>query len=72
MNQTISITSTSLHFREGNSDKEYHAAVEPEGEGYRPTGEAHQPITHAKNSGEDTRIRCQLLNPVDVEQANEL
>lgn len=31
---TISITSTSLHFREGNSDKEYHAAVEPEGEGY--------------------------------------
>ena len=25
----ISITITSLHFREGNSDKEYHVAVEP-------------------------------------------
>ena len=34
---TISITSTSLHFREGNSDKEYHAAIEPKGEGYLVT-----------------------------------
>jgi len=115
MNQT-SITSTSLHFREGNSDKEYHAAVEPEGEGYivtfaygrrgntlttgrktthivslkeanaihdklvkqkmakgyRPTGEQARPIGHAKDSGEDTGIRCQLLNPVDEEEANDL
>ncbi len=28
------IQSASLHFREGNSDKEYHAAIEPSGEGY--------------------------------------
>ena len=31
---TPTITSTSLYFREGNSDKEYHLAVEPSGEGY--------------------------------------
>ena len=31
---TPTITSTSLYFREGNSDKEYHLAVEPKGEGY--------------------------------------
>jgi bifunctional non-homologous end joining protein LigD len=30
----ITIQSTSLYFREGNSDKEYHAAIEPSGEGY--------------------------------------
>ena len=32
--QTTTIQSTSLHYREGNSDKEYHAAIEPCGEGY--------------------------------------
>ena len=31
---TPTIQSASLHFREGNSDKEYHAAIEPSGEGY--------------------------------------
>ena len=31
---TSTITSTSLYFREGNSDKEYHLAVESQGEGY--------------------------------------
>ena len=31
---TPTIQSTSLYFREGNSDKEYHAAIEPSGEGY--------------------------------------
>ena len=30
----ITIQSTSLYFREGNSDKEYHTAIEPSGEGY--------------------------------------
>jgi len=35
MIQTTSpYTMTSLYFREGNSDKEYHAAIEPHGEGY--------------------------------------
>jgi bifunctional non-homologous end joining protein LigD len=32
--QTTSIQSASLHFREGNSDKVYHAAVEPKDDGY--------------------------------------
>ncbi|MEY3898780.1 MAG: hypothetical protein RLZZ214_4302, partial [Verrucomicrobiota bacterium] len=32
--QTTTILSASLHFREGNSDKVYHAAVEPKGDGY--------------------------------------
>ncbi len=31
---TPTIQSASLHFREGNSNKEYNAAIEPEGEGY--------------------------------------
>ena len=31
---TPTIQSASLHFREGNSDKVYHAAIEPKGEGY--------------------------------------
>jgi bifunctional non-homologous end joining protein LigD len=31
---TPTIQSASLHFREGSSDKEYHAAIEPHGEGY--------------------------------------
>ena len=34
MNQPTTIQSTSLHFREGASDKVYHAAIEPSGEGY--------------------------------------
>lgn len=38
MTSTIpTIQSASLYFREGNSDKEYHAAIEPEGEGYLVT-----------------------------------
>ena len=32
--QTTTIQSASLHFREGNSDKVYHAAIEPKGDGY--------------------------------------
>jgi predicted DNA-binding WGR domain protein len=31
---TPTIQSASLQYREGNSDKEYHAAIEPSGEGY--------------------------------------
>jgi bifunctional non-homologous end joining protein LigD len=34
---TPTLQSASLHFREGNSDKEYHAAIEPRGEGYLVT-----------------------------------
>ena len=32
--QTTPIQSASLHYREGNSDKVYHAAVEPKDDGY--------------------------------------
>ena len=32
--QSTTIQSASLYFREGSSDKEYHAAIEPSGEGY--------------------------------------
>ena len=117
MNTTI--TRTSLYFREGNSDKEYHVAIEPEGEGYHVTyaygrrgntlttgsktrdivdlaeatsihdklvrrkmakgyrpadGEDQNPATiaHARDSGGDTGIRCQLLNPVDEDQVPRL
>lgn len=31
------IQSASLHFREGSSDKEYHAAIEPQGDGFTVT-----------------------------------
>ncbi len=34
MNTTPTIQSASLHYREGNSDKVYHAAIEPQGEGH--------------------------------------
>jgi len=34
---TTTIQSASLHYREGNSDKVYHAAIEPEGERYHVT-----------------------------------
>ncbi len=34
---TPTIQSASLHFREGSSDKVYHAAIEPKGEGYLVT-----------------------------------
>jgi bifunctional non-homologous end joining protein LigD len=40
--------------------------------GYRPTGDQHQAITHAANSGADTGIRCQLLNPVEEDQVTRL
>ena len=116
MKQNTTITRTSLHYREGNSDKEYHVAVEPEGEGYVVTftygrrgstlttgrkttnavslaeantihdklvrqktakgyhlsGEEPQAIAHANDAGKDSGIRCQLLNPVDEEVANDL
>jgi bifunctional non-homologous end joining protein LigD len=34
---TPTLQSASLHYREGNSDKVYHAAIEPKGEGYLVT-----------------------------------
>ena len=103
------ITTTSLYFREGNSDKEYHASVKPQGEGYivtfaygrrgstlttgsktpdivtlsqataihdklvrektakgyRPSDESATPYQQTGNAGNDSGVRCQLLNPVD-------
>ncbi len=105
----ITIQSTSLYFREGNSDKEYHTAIEPSGEGYivtfaygrrgsnlttgtktphivslaeataihaklireksakgyRPSGETKAPYQQSGNEGNDSGIRCQLLNAVE-------
>ncbi|MEP2774889.1 MAG: NERD domain-containing protein [Luteolibacter sp.] len=112
----LQLTSTSLHFREGNSDKEYHVAVEPEGggyivtyaygrrgnplttgrktqhivclaeankihdqlvrqktaKGYQLAGDQAQQIVHARDAGEDTGIRCQLLNAVEEDQVTRL
>jgi bifunctional non-homologous end joining protein LigD len=34
---TPTLQSASLHYREGSSDKVYHAAIEPKGEGYLVT-----------------------------------
>jgi bifunctional non-homologous end joining protein LigD len=110
------IQSTSLYFREGNSDKEYHAAIEPEGEGYivtfaygrrgsnlstgtktphivtleqattihaklireksakgyRQSGESAKPYQQSGDEGNDSGIRCQLLNPVDESELSRL
>ena len=113
----ISITSTSLYFREGNSDKEYHLAVEPAGEGYivtyaygrrgstlttgtktphivtlaeanaihdklvrektakgyRQSGEpSTKPYQQSGSEGQDSGIRCQLLNPVEEGELHQL
>ena len=103
------ITTTSLFFREGNSDKEYHVSVKPQGEGYivtfsygrrgstlttgsktpnivsleqanaihdrlvrekkvkgyRPNGESATSYQQSGDEGNDSGIRCQLLNSVD-------
>jgi bifunctional non-homologous end joining protein LigD len=113
------IHSTSLYFREGNSDKEYHIAIEPRGEGYivtfaygrrgntlttgtktpdivtleqanaihdklirekyakgyKPdTGSAGsiKPYRQSGNEGQDTGIRCQLLNPIEKDEVPRL
>jgi len=110
------IASTSLYFREGNSDKEYHAAIEPNGEGYLvtfaygrrgntlttgtktqtivtlhqahsiynklvaskvskgycPEGEAKAPYQQSGTEGNDSGIRCQLLNPVEHTELQKL
>jgi bifunctional non-homologous end joining protein LigD len=111
------IQSTSLYFREGNSDKEYHTAIEPSGEGYIVTfaygrrgntlttgtktphivslaeataihaklireksakgyrqsnDEAKAPYQQSGDEGNDSGIRCQLLNPVDESELQRL
>ncbi|MEO5714889.1 MAG: WGR domain-containing protein [Luteolibacter sp.] len=116
MNPTnTSITTTSLYFREGGSDKEYHASIEPKGEGYivtfaygrrgntlttgtkTPTivtldqaqaihqklvaskvakgyspGNDGTPYQQTGGEGNDSGIRCQLLNPVDESELSRL
>jgi bifunctional non-homologous end joining protein LigD len=123
---TTPIQSASLHFREGSSDKVYHVAIEPAGEGYHVsfaygrrgsslstgnktttpvnlaeatkvfgklvasklakgyqhnstspttnTSSSNEPQPHRQtgNEGRDSGIRCQLLNPVDVGEVEEL
>jgi bifunctional non-homologous end joining protein LigD len=113
---SITTATTSLYFREGNSDKEYHASIEPQDDGYIVTfaygrrgstlstgiktphivtlQQAHaiydklvaskvakgykpdgQPATNDQqsgNEGNDSGIRCQLLNPVEGAELIEL
>jgi bifunctional non-homologous end joining protein LigD len=113
---TPTITATSLYFREGNSDKEYHVAVEPKGEGYivtyaygrrgsnlttgtktphivtlaqanalhdklvrekvakgyQPNGESKAPYQQSGSEGQDSGIRCQLLNAIDESELSRL
>ena len=120
MIQTIpTIQSTSLYFHEGSSDKVYHAAIEPEGEGYIVTfaygrrgntlttgtktpyqvslreatkvfdklvssklakgyqysaasvGET-KPYRQSGSEGQDSGIRCQLLNAIDKSELSRL
>jgi bifunctional non-homologous end joining protein LigD len=116
---TPTIQSASLHYSEGNSDKEYHAAIEPNGEGYIVTfaygrrgntlttgtkttypvslhqatkvfdklvasklakgyrysaasyGEE-KPYRQSGNEGQDSGIRCQLLNAIDESELGRL
>jgi bifunctional non-homologous end joining protein LigD len=116
---TPSIQSASLHFREGSSDKVYHAAIEPQEEGYIVTfsygrrgqtlntgtktsypvtiqeatkvfdklvasklakgyryssasyGED-KPYRQSGNEGQDSGIRCQLLNAIDESELGRL
>jgi bifunctional non-homologous end joining protein LigD len=65
MNQTTTIQSASLHYREGNSDKVYQAAIEPKGDGYIVTF-AYGRRGHTLNTGikNDT--------PVPLETATKL
>ncbi|MEO5915811.1 MAG: WGR domain-containing protein [Luteolibacter sp.] len=116
MNTAPGIQSTSLHFREGSSDKVYQAAIEPKDDGYivtfaygrrgntlttgtktphivtlqqaqaiygklvasktskgyKPDGESATPYQQTGREGEDSGIRCQLLNPVDESELQRL
>lgn len=113
---TTSIPSTSLYFREGNSDKVYHAAIEPKGDGYivsfaygrrgstlttgaktddplpletatkvfnklvasklakgyQYSDQAGSVYRQSGNEGNDSGIRCQLLNPVEESEVQAL
>lgn len=109
MQTTTTIQTTSLHFREGNSDKVYHVAIEAKGDGhivtfaygrrgntlstgsktgkpvpletatrlfdkllasklakgYRHADPMAAPYQQSGTEGNDSGIRCQLLNPVE-------
>jgi hypothetical protein len=47
--QTTTIQSTSLHYREGNSDKVYQAAIEPKDDGYIVTFAYHPPFPRLRS-----------------------
>lgn len=113
---TITIATTSLYFREGSSDKEYHASIEPKDDGYivtfaygrrgntlstgtktphivtleqahaihdklvaskvakgyKPDGQPAATYAQSGDEGQDSGIRCQLLNPVEGARLIEL
>ncbi|MEI7911838.1 MAG: WGR domain-containing protein [Verrucomicrobiota bacterium] len=110
------IQSASLYLRDGSSDKEYHAAIEPKAcgfivtfaygrrgntltvgtkteapvsladatkvfdklvaskvaKGYRALGGSFTPSQLTGNEGNDSGVRCQLLNPVDSTELERL
>jgi len=113
---TTTIQSASLHYREGNSDKVYQAAIEPKDDGfivtfvygrrgntlntgikndtpvpletatklfdkliaskvakgYQPDGEVVKPYQQSGSEGQDSGIRCQLLNAIDESELSRL
>jgi len=58
-------TMTSLHFREGNSDKEYHAAIEPKGDGYVVT------FAYGRR-GSTLTVGTKTAAPVPLDQAQSI
>lgn len=62
---TTTLQSASLHFREGNSDKVYHAAIEPKGGGYLVTF-AYGRRGNTLNTGSKT------THPVSIHEATKL
>jgi bifunctional non-homologous end joining protein LigD len=62
---TPTIQSASLHFREGSSDKEYHAAIEPKGEGYLVT------FAYGRR-GNTLTTGTKTTNPVSLAEATKI
>jgi len=62
---TPTIQSTSLYFNEGSSDKEYHAAIEPKGEGYIVT------FAYGRR-GNTLNVGTKTQHPVSLTEATQI